>query len=173
RRRAADAADQNCRPSTGTAEGKDRSNPVRKIIPSDRRSVGETRANDSILESARIFDVVALQQLWRGARMSELQRRAHLSPPHGEVELSSLRTYRDRSEKMSSLRQRRADLRRVRHRKSGVDRVAIFSKSECAPDGRRFHDAQRRLSRDAAKLSFGQDRHPRGDANDREGPPFP
>ena len=65
----------------------------------DDRSARERRANHPLPESARIFDVAALQQLRRSARLSELQRRAHLSSRGCSVELPFLRTHRGRSEK--------------------------------------------------------------------------
>src|ERR1700719_2354401 len=104
--------------------------------------------------------------------MSELQRRVDVSSSHGEAELPSLRTYRGGSEKMSGMRERRANLRRIRNGKGGVDGRAIVSESAGATHGRRFNDAQGSLPRNVAKLSFRKDRHPGRDANDREGPAF-
>ena len=43
---------------------------------------------------------------------------------------------------MSGLRKGCADLCRLRHRKSGIERRAAFSEGGRAPDGCRFHDAQ-------------------------------
>ena len=45
------------------------------------------------------------------------------------LELSSLRPHRGRAEEMSGLRRKRAHLRRLRHRESGVHRAAAFPES--------------------------------------------
>ncbi len=113
----------------------------------------------------------ALQQLRRSTRLPELQRCAYLSPAAGSrrtIELSLVRAHRRRSEKMSGLRKRRADLSRVRHGESGIDRRADFSESRGAPHGRRLHDAQGSVSRNVAEFSHRQDRHPGRHTNDRE-----
>ena len=82
-----------------------------KIAERDFRSARKTRADNSVSQSARIFDFVALQQLRRSARLSELQRRAHISSHDVAAELSSLRAHRGGAKEMSGVRPGRVDLR--------------------------------------------------------------
>src|SRR5439155_18294628 len=110
RGRTADAADANCRPSPGTAEGKDIVDLVGTLVAGDCGPTGETRADDLVFKSPRVFDVTLVQQLRRSARLSELQRRADVSSAVLAPELPPLRPYRGRAEEMSRLRERRADL---------------------------------------------------------------
>ncbi len=169
--RKADAADAHHRSAAGTPKGKESRDSVGKIIASHCRSFGKTRADNFVSEPARIFHVAALQQLRRSAQLSELQRCAHVSSPSGSrgtVELSFVRAYRRGPEEMSGVRPRRADLLRLRHRESGINSRANFSKSCRVSDGRRLHDAQGRVSRNFTKFSHWQDRHPRRHADDRE-----
>ena len=66
---------------------------------------------------------------------------------HGcPVKLPSLRTHRGRSKKMPGLRPGCAYLLGVRDRESGSERQPDFSESGRPADGRRFDDAQRRVS---------------------------
>ena len=152
-------------------KGKESCYPVGKIVASDCRSFGETRADDSVPESSRIFHVAALQQLRRSAQLSELQRRAHLSSAsrgRWAIELSFVRAHRRRAEKMSGVWAGRADLLRLRHGESRIDGGPDLSESGRAPHGRRFDDAQGSVSRDFKRFSHRQDRHPRRHADDRE-----
>src|SRR5437667_456230 len=89
----------------------------------------------------------------------------------GKYELLNL-THRGRAEEVPRVRKRLADLRRLRHGESRVDRFSPFSKSKRVPNGRRLDDAQRGLPRNFAEFPHRKDRHPRRDANDRERPPF-
>src|SRR5215813_8123926 len=128
-----DAAHAGCRSAPGATEGKESRDSVREIVASDCRSIGETRANDFVFEPARFFHFSAVQQLRRGAQLSELQCRAHVSsafPPRWigfseddvrPIELSSVRAHRRCPQEMSGLRTRRADLLRLRYRKSGIN----------------------------------------------------
>ena len=50
-----------------------------KLRTAIARSAGEARADDSVSEPTRFLHLAPLQQLWEGARLPELQRRAHLS----------------------------------------------------------------------------------------------
>ena len=117
-------------------KGKESRDSVRKIVASHCRSPRETRADDFVFESARFFHFAAVQQLRRSAQLSELQRRAHLSSAAGSrrtIELSFVRAHRRRAKKMSGLRTRRADLSRLRHGESGINRRADFSRKQwCA-----------------------------------------
>src|SRR6266481_1381760 len=99
-----------CRSAPGTTEGKKSRHSVRKIVASHRRSPRETRADDFVFKSTRFFNVVVVQQLWRGANLPELQCRAHVSPAASNrrtIELSFVRTHRRCSKKMSGMRTRR------------------------------------------------------------------
>src|SRR4029077_5600080 len=100
--RTPDAAHAHRRSSPGPAKGKDDVDLVGKIVASDCGSFGETRANNLIFESARLFHVAAVQQLRRSAQLPELQRRAHLSSACGTIELSLVRAYGGCAKKMSS-----------------------------------------------------------------------
>src|ERR1043166_1566301 len=108
--RTADAADANCRSSPGTAEAKDIVDLIGALVAGDRRPSGETRTDDPVLKSARVFHFAAVQQLRRSARLPELQRRFDFSPAFVPAELSFVRSRRGRAEEMSLLRKRRADL---------------------------------------------------------------
>src|SRR3954447_786743 len=117
-----DAAYACRRSASGTTEGKESRHSVRKIIASHCRSLGKTRTNDLISQSARLFHVPAVQQLRRGAHLPELQCRADLSPTlHSRwisfsegnvrpIKLSLVRAHRCCSEKVSSVRTGRIDL---------------------------------------------------------------
>src|SRR5207248_11611563 len=99
----ANAVDANCRSSPGTPKGKDRADSLRKTFASDRGPARETRADNLVFESARFFNVAALQQLRRSAQLSQLQRRFDLPSTHGPFELSPLRTYRCGPKEMSGV----------------------------------------------------------------------
>ena len=114
----ADAAHACCRSAPGTTERKESRHSVRKIIASHCRSPRETRADDFVFEPARFLHFAAMQQLRRGAKLSELQCRAHVSPAarnRRTIELSFVRAHRRCSKKMSGVRTRRVDLSRLRH----------------------------------------------------------
>src|SRR5438067_3735733 len=104
-----------------------------------------------------------------GARLSQLQRRAHLSSLDVAAELSSLRTYRHCPKEMPGMRSGRVDLRGLRDGKSRINRRADFPERGGKTDGCRLDVAQGSLSRDVAGVSRGQDRYPGRHANDREG----
>ena len=123
-----------------------------KLRDGDHRSARETRADDSLSQSARLFHFAALQQLRRSARLSELQRRAHLSSRRSALELPSLRTHRGRSEKMPGVRRRTRSFTPASARKKWRQRCADFSQGGRQAHGCRFDEAQRCLSRNAATL---------------------
>ena len=114
-------------------KAKGRRDSFRKIAHRDHRPARETRANHPVPESPRLLHLAPLQQLRRSARLPELQRRAHLPSRRGAVELPSVRAHRGRAEEMSGLFAGRADLFRIRHRKSGGERHAAFpDRRSCA-----------------------------------------
>src|SRR5919198_2437610 len=131
-RRKADATHAHCRSSPGAAEREGDNDLVRKIANRDCRSAGKTRADNFVFESAGFFHLAAVQQLWRSAQLSELQCRAHLSSAsrrRGTIELSFVRAHRRGSKKVSGLRERFTDIRRLWHGEGRIKRVANFSKS--------------------------------------------
>src|SRR5258708_2204088 len=106
RRSKADAAHPCRRSAPGTTERKKSRHSVRKIVASHRRSPRETRADDFVFKPTRIFHVAAVQQLRRGAKLSELQCRAHVSPAarnRPTIELSFVQAYRRCSKKISDV----------------------------------------------------------------------
>src|SRR5439155_6688967 len=132
-----DGADSRDRSAAGTAK-RARPDSFGKIMERDFSSDRETRADNSISQSARIFHLVALQQMREGARLSELQRRAHLSSLDVTAELSPLWAHRRCSKEMSGMRAGRVDLRRLWNRKGGINRRANFSERSGKTNGRRF-----------------------------------
>src|SRR5262249_56817419 len=128
--------------ATGTAEGKKSRHSVGKIVASDCRSSRETRADNLVFESARVFHVAAMQQLRRGAQLPELQCSTYISstfstrwiasPRRDDVrplKLSFVWAHRSCSKKMSRVRTRRTDLSRLRYRESGINRCPNFPES--------------------------------------------
>ena len=134
RGRKSNAAHSHRRFAAGAAQRKRDCHSRRKITRCDHRSSGETRANHSFSESARLFHFIALQQLRRIARLPELQRRAHVSSRRGAFELSFVRTHRGGSKKMSGLRRRRAHLFRFRHGKSGGKPFRNFFRAQSSSE---------------------------------------
>ena len=138
-------------------------------------SARKTRTDHSVPESARFLHFAPVQQLWRSAQLSQLQRRAHLSSAsrgRGTVELPSVWPHRRGAQKVSGLRKRCTDLRGLRHGESRINRVANFPQSCRAPHGCRLDDAQGSVSRNSEEFPHRQHRHPRRHTNDREGSPF-
>src|SRR5213080_797454 len=67
-----DAAHAHCRSSPGTPERKESRHSIGKIVASDCRSSGKTRADDFVFESPRILHIAAVQQLRRSPQLPEL-----------------------------------------------------------------------------------------------------
>src|SRR5437773_8660842 len=123
----ADAAHASCRSASRTTEGKEGCDFVRKIVSSHCRPLGETRTNNFVFEPTRFFHFSVVQQLRRSTQLPELQRCAHISPAAGsrrKIKLSLVRAHCRCSKKVPSLRTGRADLLRVRHGESGINRCA-------------------------------------------------
>src|SRR5690242_20020509 len=64
-----DAAHAYRRSPPGTTEGKERGHSVRKIVASHCRSTRKTATDYFVSEPARVFNVAAMQQLWRSTQL--------------------------------------------------------------------------------------------------------